>query len=306
MKITGAIFLFLAVANFFVAILAAGAGAGEAAGQKLSAAILLFIIGGVLFYYGKQKEKTQREQGRIAKEETESKVRERTELECNKKIDVDLNMLEQEELHKCDEELEAFFDNKENFDGNFPQLLNTLTPDDTNTLGLEEPLEKYKKYIRFRNRKSVKDLIISENADLKFLEDAKTGRFLFECGSIKGYVTPAAVEKMSSGKLSDFQYAEIGVDENNYVPYVLVKKSNHKVVKTFSVKDAQSIETGDLGQSKIGLRRKDYKHGDFVFYKGTKYQVENVSKSTGRLCIYRGLWAGYLWLDPEDVIKVEE
>jgi len=50
----------------------------------------------------------------------------------------------------------------------------------------------------------------------------------------------------------------------------------------------------------------DFTVGETILYKGSKYQIENISGSTGRICIYRGAFAGYAWLYPEDVSKVEE
>ena len=46
--------------------------------------------------------------------------------------------------------------------------------------------------------------------------------------------------------------------------------------------------------------------GEIVIYKGNKYPIENISPSTGKLCIYRGTFAGYAWVFPDEVMKVEE
>lgn len=46
--------------------------------------------------------------------------------------------------------------------------------------------------------------------------------------------------------------------------------------------------------------------GEIVIYKGNKYPIENISPSTGKLCIYRGTFAGYAWVFPDEVTKVEE
>ena len=57
MKIAGIILLIFAALNFIVAIIAASSGAGDAAGQKISATLLLGIVGGLLFYFGQKKSK---------------------------------------------------------------------------------------------------------------------------------------------------------------------------------------------------------------------------------------------------------
>ena len=69
MKIFGIALLVFAALNFIVAILAASNGAADAAGQKMSAGFLVSIIGGLLFYFGKQKDKRKIEETLDKKEE---------------------------------------------------------------------------------------------------------------------------------------------------------------------------------------------------------------------------------------------
>lgn len=55
MIITVIVLLVFAILNFLVAIIAATNGAGDAACQKNSTAILLGVIGGLLFYFWKKE-----------------------------------------------------------------------------------------------------------------------------------------------------------------------------------------------------------------------------------------------------------
>ena len=90
------------------------------------------------------------------------------------------------------------------------------------------------KHIKYRNKMSAKDMIISENSTLNFVENPNTGKIFFVCGGKKGYVSPAAVEKMETGSLDDFYYAEVSIDNGEYVPcLMLVNKQN--VVRSFDV-----------------------------------------------------------------------
>lgn len=90
-------------------------------------------------------------------------------------------------------------------------------------------------HIKYRKKMSARDLIISENSELQFMENPKTGKIFFVCGSKKGYVSPAAVEKIGTGSLDDFYYAEVSIDNGDYVPcLMLVNKP--KVVRSFNVK----------------------------------------------------------------------
>lgn len=85
--------------------------------------------------------------------------------------------------------------------------------------------------IQSANRMSARQLVISENAELQFVENPNTGKIFFVCGSKKGYVSPAAVEKMEKGTLDDFQYAEVSIDGGAAVPCLMVVGNSGKNVK---------------------------------------------------------------------------
>ena len=85
--------------------------------------------------------------------------------------------------------------------------------------------------IQSANRMSARQLVISENASLQFVENPNTGRIFFVCGSKKGYVSPAAVEKMATGSIDDFQYAEVSIDGGAAVPCLMVVGNSGKNVK---------------------------------------------------------------------------
>ncbi len=54
------------------------------------------------------------------------------------------------------------------------------------------------------------------------------------------------------------------------------------------------------------LAKCNFTIGETIIYKGKKYEVMNIDTSEGRLCINLGVLAGYVWLGPEEVTKVEE
>lgn len=89
MKIFGIVLLIFAAFNFIVAILAASNGAADAAGQKISAVFLLSIIGGLLFYFGKLKDKRKIQEALDKKKEEELKAQnlaeEKRRIEIEKK-----------------------------------------------------------------------------------------------------------------------------------------------------------------------------------------------------------------------------
>lgn len=89
MKIFGIVLLIFAAFNFIVAILAASNSAADAAGQKISAVFLLSIIGGLLFYFGKLKDKRKIQEALDKKKEEELKAQnlaeEKRRIEIEKK-----------------------------------------------------------------------------------------------------------------------------------------------------------------------------------------------------------------------------
>lgn len=93
--------------------------------------------------------------------------------------------------------------------------------------------------IKTRNKMSARDLVKSENASLNFVENPNTGKIFFVCGSKKGYVSPAAMEKMATGTIDDFIYAEVSIDSKPYVPCLMLSNKAQKiVVRSFDVKTA--------------------------------------------------------------------
>lgn len=87
--------------------------------------------------------------------------------------------------------------------------------------------------IQSTNRMSARQLIISENSELQFVENPNTGKIFFVCGSKKGYVSPNALAKMHDGTIDDFQYAEVSIDGGVAVPCLMVVgQGNNNVRKS--------------------------------------------------------------------------
>ena len=61
MKNAGIVFLVFAALNLIVAIIASANGAASAAGSKFSATLLLGAIGGLLYYFGSKKDKSDKD-----------------------------------------------------------------------------------------------------------------------------------------------------------------------------------------------------------------------------------------------------
>lgn len=81
------------------------------------------------------------------------------------------------------------------------------------------------------NRMSAKQLIVSQNAALQFVNNPKTNKIFFVCGKVRGYVSPAAQKLVDTGKLEDFQYAEVSVDGKPAVPCLMAVGNSKANVK---------------------------------------------------------------------------
>lgn len=98
-------------------------------------------------------------------------------------------------------------------------------------------------HINYRNKMSARDLVISENASLQFVQNPNTGKIFFVCGSKKGYVSPAALENMETGSLDDFYYAEVSNNKGNYVPCLMLV-NKQKVIHSLNVEADHPVSNG--------------------------------------------------------------
>lgn len=85
--------------------------------------------------------------------------------------------------------------------------------------------------IQSTNRMTARQLVIRENAELQFISSPKTGKLFFVCGSKRGYVSPAAQQKMANGTIDDFQYAEVSIDNKPAVPCLMTVGNGRENVK---------------------------------------------------------------------------
>jgi hypothetical protein len=80
---------------------------------------------------------------------------------------------------------------------------------------------------------TARQLVIKENSPLEFVPNEKTGKIFFVCGSKKGYISPAAKEKMEGDcTLDDFQYAEVSINGGEAVPCLMVVGNRSNAIKS--------------------------------------------------------------------------
>lgn len=78
----------------------------------------------------------------------------------------------------------------------------------------------------FKDVKSAKQLVISQNSELKFIENPNTGKTFFVCGEIKGYVAKSARNVTSLEEL------DFGVNIELGIPTLFIHKDTN-VLRTF-------------------------------------------------------------------------
>ena len=85
-----------------------------------------------------------------------------------------------------------------------------------------QPESKPTSKLKSTHRMSARQLVISENAELQFVKNPKTGKTFFVCGSKRGYVSPNVVKIMNTCTLDDLQYAEVSANGGVAVPCLMV------------------------------------------------------------------------------------
>lgn len=77
-----------------------------------------------------------------------------------------------------------------------------------------------------RNQMSAANLKATQGANLDFVENPKTGKLFFSCGSVVGYISPKVAEAAANGSLTvdQMQYAECSTDNGStWVPCLMMR-----------------------------------------------------------------------------------
>ena len=79
----------------------------------------------------------------------------------------------------------------------------------------------------FSDVKSARQLVIEQNSKINIVENPKTGKIFFVCGSIQGYVSKAALKARSIDELDYGVHTELGI------PTLFVHNNSANVIKSF-------------------------------------------------------------------------
>lgn len=82
------------------------------------------------------------------------------------------------------------------------------------------------------DKKPLKQLVLEQNAVVKTYKTPKSDKLFFECGKIRGYVSPAAAERLEDPQstLNDFEFAMVTKRGNTAIPCIMLS-SKKRVTK---------------------------------------------------------------------------
>jgi len=76
----------------------------------------------------------------------------------------------------------------------------------------------------FSNKKTLKQFVLEQNAEVKTFKSSKSDKLFFECGKIRGYVSPAAAERLKNPNCSidDFNFAMVAKEGEEPIPCIMI------------------------------------------------------------------------------------
>ena len=82
------------------------------------------------------------------------------------------------------------------------------------------------KTIEISDKKTLKQLVLEQNAEVKTFKSPKSDKLFFECGKIRGYVSPAAAERLKDPNCSidDFAFAMVAKEGEEAIPCIMIAK----------------------------------------------------------------------------------
>ncbi|MCR5039043.1 MAG: hypothetical protein K6A94_06870 [Bacteroidales bacterium] len=84
--------------------------------------------------------------------------------------------------------------------------------------------ENSNKRLVFSNKKTLKQFVLEQNAEVKTFKSSKSDKLFFECGKIRGYVSPAAAERLKDPNCSidDFNFAMVAKEGEEPIPCIII------------------------------------------------------------------------------------
>ena len=85
------------------------------------------------------------------------------------------------------------------------------------------------------DKRTLKQLVLEQNAEVKTFKSPKSDKLFFECGKIRGYVSPAAAERLKDPNCSidDFGFAMVAKEGEEPIPCILILKKENRRIKKY-------------------------------------------------------------------------
>lgn len=88
----------------------------------------------------------------------------------------------------------------------------------------------YANKMNVRNQMSAIALKASENDNIRFIKNPKTGKLFFTCGTKTGYISPAVQQQANEITLEKLNYAECSIEgTDNWIPVLMMRNDNNVV-----------------------------------------------------------------------------
>lgn len=79
----------------------------------------------------------------------------------------------------------------------------------------------------FANRKSLRALMQEQQSTADVIQNPKTGKLFFTCGSIRGYISKKLAQVYQTTPAEDVEFADVTTDDGVCIPCLFLKGKNN-------------------------------------------------------------------------------
>lgn len=95
--------------------------------------------------------------------------------------------------------------------------------------------------VKILSTKPLRQVILEQNAEMQQWKNSKTGKSFFQCGNVKGYIGPRAVERLAEEgcHIGDFNIGMVEGSDGASIPcLILAKHEPYRLIWTFTYSEA--------------------------------------------------------------------
>ncbi len=95
--------------------------------------------------------------------------------------------------------------------------------------------------VKILSTKPLRQVILDQNAEMQHWKNPQTGKSFFQCGNVKGYIIPKAVERLAeeNASVADFNIGLVESNDGTTIPcLILARNEPYKLLWTFTHSEA--------------------------------------------------------------------